>query len=70
MGRSEMIDCMHPFEPSIILRENWGKHHTKIRFDDPVDLEFFDMIREKDFLRRRLMKSHLRGSESPRLPVR
>ena len=68
--KSAMIDCLYPFEPSTVLKENRVKHPTKILFEDPVDQEFFDVLREKDSLRKRLMKFHLRGAENPQPSVR
>jgi len=65
-----MIDCIYQLRPSIISKENWIKPHTEALFEDPVDQEFFDLLREKDSLKKRLMKSHLRGVENPRPPVR
>jgi hypothetical protein len=69
MVKSAMIDCLYPFEPSTISKENRVKHPPKILFEDPVDQEFFDLLGEKDSLRKRLMKSHIRGAEAPQPPA-
>ncbi|OGP71263.1 MAG: hypothetical protein A2W09_07605 [Deltaproteobacteria bacterium RBG_16_50_11] len=65
-----MIDCIYQLRPSIISKENWINPHTEIRFEDPVGQGFFDLLWEKDSVRKRLMKSHLRGAENPQPPVR
>jgi hypothetical protein len=65
-----MNDCILQLRPSIISKENWIKPHAEFGFENPVDQEFFDLLREKDSLRKRLMKFHLRGAENPQPPVR
>jgi hypothetical protein len=65
-----MTNCIYQLRQSLISEENWIKPHTELCLGYPVDQEFFDLLREKDSLRKRLMKSHLRGAENPQPTVR
>jgi len=65
-----MIDCICQLKPAMIPGNPRANDPVKTYSGDPVDWEFFDLLREKDSLKRRLMNSHLRGAENPRHPVR